>query len=78
MAPLVSRRLEETMATAVLDLVGLLKDVPPGAWVAISEAQIKVLAFGADAQAVLAEAHNKGEPHPLIMRVPDQSIAMFL
>jgi hypothetical protein len=66
------------MATAVLDLVGLLKDIPLGAWVAISEAENKVLSFGLDPQAVLDEARDKGEPHPLIVKVPDQSISMFL
>jgi hypothetical protein len=66
------------MATTVSDLAELLKDIPPGAWVAISEAQHKVLAFGVDAQAVLSEAHDRGEPHPFIVRVPDQSIPMFL
>ena len=66
------------MAAAVVDLLSLLKGVPSGAWVAISEARNVVLAFGADAQAVLNEAHSKGEEHPLIVRVPDQDAAMFL
>ena len=66
------------MATAVADLSGLLKGIPSGAWVAISEGQNKVLSFGADAQAVLNEAHTKGEKHPLITRVPDQQASMFL
>jgi hypothetical protein len=66
------------MATAVADMSGLLKGIPSGAWVAISEKQHKVIAFGVDPQAVLSEAHLKGEGHPLIMRVPDQAAAMFL
>jgi hypothetical protein len=66
------------MATAIVDIAGLLKNIPSGAWVAISEKQNKVLAYGADPQAVLNEAHEKGEEHPLILRVPDQASAMFL
>jgi len=66
------------MATAVINLEGLLKGIPSGAWVAISELQNKVLSYGADAQAVLTEAENKGEAHPLIVRVPDQAASLFL
>jgi len=66
------------MATAVVDFTGLLKGIPSGAWVAISERQHKVMAYGADAQAVLSESQEKGEGRPLIVRVPDQEAAMFL
>jgi Family of unknown function (DUF5678) len=66
------------MATAVADLASLLKGIPSGAWVAISERENRVLAYGADAQAVLHESEQKGENHPLIIRVPDQNAAMFL
>jgi hypothetical protein len=66
------------MPTAALDLTALLGGIPAGAWVAISEEQNKVLAWGADAQQVLVEAQGKGEPSPLITRVPDrQRTAMF-
>jgi hypothetical protein len=66
------------MAAAVADILGLLKGVPPGAWAAISERQNTVLAYGVDPQAVLNEAREKGEECPLIVRVPDQDLAMFL
>jgi hypothetical protein len=66
------------MTTTVADLAGLLKEIPPGAWVAISEAKHMVLAYGADAQAVFSEAQEKGAETPLIVRVPDQATAMFL
>ena len=65
------------MATAVVDLASLVKDIPAGAWVAISERENKVLAFGIDAQAVYHEAKEKGETQPLITRVPEQSMTMF-
>ena len=65
------------MATAVADLTGLLKGIPSGAWVAISEAQNKVVAFGLDAQAVFRSAQEQGVEHPLLTRVPDQAVSMF-
>jgi hypothetical protein len=66
------------MAATVADIFDLLKGFPPGAWVAISEQQHKALAYGVDAQAVRDEALKKGEKLPLMVRVPDQNLAMFL
>jgi hypothetical protein len=66
------------MADAIADLENLLKDIPTGAWVAISERQHIVVAYGPDAQKVLSDAHEKGEGHPLIVRVPEHAAAMFL
>ena len=66
------------MATAIADLSELLKGIPAGAWVAISEQQHKAIAFGVDAQTVLNEAQQKGEKLPLMVRVPDRDSAMFL
>jgi Family of unknown function (DUF5678) len=65
------------MTSPVADLSGLLKGVPSGAWVAISESKHVVVAYGPDAQEVLREAKERGEEHPLILRVPDQAAAMF-
>jgi hypothetical protein len=66
------------MPATVADLPELLKGIPPGAWVAISESQNKTLAYGVDPQAVFNEAQQKGENQPLMVRVPDQTMAMFL
>ena len=66
------------MAATIADLSELLKDIPAGAWVAISEKQHKAIAFGVAAQAVLNEAQEKGEKLPLMVRVPDRNSAMFL
>jgi Family of unknown function (DUF5678) len=66
------------MPTTVSDIAGLLTNIPPGAWVAISEEKNAVVAYGADAQAVFSEAQEKGEEVPLIGRVPDRATAMFL
>jgi len=66
------------MAAQAIDLVELLKDVPAGAWVAISESQGKVMSYGIDAQAVLNKSCEMGEEHPLIVRVPAQAQELFL
>lgn len=66
------------MATALIHLTELLKSVPPGAWVAISEEEEKVVAYGADIQQVIAAAHGKGLKQPLIVKVPDRQEILFL
>ena len=66
------------MAIATFDFAQLLKDIPAGAWVAISERQGKVITYGADMQQVLAEAREKGEKEPLIIKVPDRQEILFL
>ena len=43
----------------------------------ISERLHKVVAFGADAQAVLNEAREKGETTPHIVRVPELTAMFF-
>lgn len=66
------------MATSVADIYRLLTDIPAGAWVAVSEREHRVLAYGADSKAVLKEARDQGEELPLILRKPDQNISLFL
>lgn len=61
-----------------LDLVSLLKDVPRGAWVAVSESQHKVVTYGSDLRTVLDDAKKKGEPDPLITRVPESTATLLL
>jgi hypothetical protein len=80
----IAAQIEEGFAQAergqltAADLPDLLKGIPPGAWVAISEEQHKAIAFGVDAEAVHSEALQKGEKLPLMVRVPDQNLPMFL
>jgi len=57
------------MSTLVANLADLLKDIPAGAWVAISEQEHKTIAYGADARTVLVEARGKGERLPLMLRM---------
>lgn len=64
------------MAAVAINLIDVLKDVPPGAWVAIE--QYRVVAYGADMQQVLAEARRKGVREPLIIKAPDRQETLFL
>ena len=59
------------METDLEDVFELVKDIPPGTWVAISEEQMRVLASGSDALTVIDEARHKSKEVPLIMRVPE-------
>lgn len=67
------------MATLpALDLARVLRGVPRGAWVAISEGTEEVIAYGADMRTVLEDARNKGEKDPIITRVPESNTALIL
>ena len=66
------------MATPTLNFDKLFREIPAGAWVAVSEAENRVIAFGADLQQVLAEARDNGEPEPLVLKVPDRQEIVFL
>jgi len=55
----------------------ILKDMPAGAWAAVSERDQRVIAFGSDMQSVLSEAQQKGETVPLIVKVPERPEILF-
>jgi hypothetical protein len=65
-------------AIMTVDYAALLRDLPAGAWVAISESQNKVLAYAAEAREALEKAREQGEHDPILVRVPDQAATMFL
>lgn len=65
------------MVASIADLLALTKGLPAGVWAAISVRRQVVLAYGADAEAVLTEAKSKGEDSPLILRVLDRAMPMF-
>ena len=67
-----------TATIPALDFVSLLKDVPRGAWVAISSDHVRVISFGSDLRAVLEEAKNEGEEQPILTRVPETTGSLFL
>jgi Family of unknown function (DUF5678) len=68
---------DKLMANTTTDISSLLKDIPPGAWVAISEKEEAVLAYGPDPQEVFRKALEHGEREPLITRVPERAEMMF-
>lgn len=62
-----------------LNLTELLKDLPRGAWVAISRVvPARVLAVGSDIRKVQEEAIASGEKDPLIVRVPETLALVML
>jgi hypothetical protein len=70
--------MNETKTFKIDEIAGLTRDIPAGAWVAISERLHKVLAYGIDLPVVVGEARELGEDLPLIVRVPEQSHALFV
>ena len=66
------------MATASIDYSALLKGLPPGAWVAISKDNSKVVAYAADLKTAIEMARQRGEQDPLVLRVPEQAGMLFL
>jgi hypothetical protein len=69
---------KKRMSASTLELSEILKGVPEGAWVAISEQPRRVIAYSPDIQTVLESAKRNGEDEPLIVRVPEQSGMLFL
>jgi hypothetical protein len=63
------------MSKLVANLAEILKEMPAGAWVAISAVQNEAIACGEDALSVLKEARVKGEHLPLMLRVPETDLA---
>ena len=65
------------MAMAITEIYKLMDGLPPGAWVAISTEQHRVLAYGEDPEAVVEEARKMGVAGPFIGRVPEEEPLMF-
>jgi hypothetical protein len=61
-----------------VDLAELLKGIPRGAWVAIDHNEERIVAYGSDLRAVLEEAKEKGEPDPIVIRVPESTSSLML
>jgi hypothetical protein len=69
----------DTVAVSPLvEMYALMEGLPIGSWVAYSENQHKILAYGPDAQAVWKEAEEKGESRAIVTRVLDPHVALFL
>jgi hypothetical protein len=65
-------------AAPAINYIALLKGLPAGAWVAISGDASRVIAYGAELQAVIDRARAEGEQDPVILRVPEQAVTLFL
>jgi hypothetical protein len=66
------------MTPPVTDFGELLKDVPPGAWVAISQDEQRVVACAAEMRDALSQAKELGEECPIIFRLPPSPAALVL
>lgn len=60
---------------SVKDISKILADIPQGAWVALSNDEERVLAFGAELHEVVAKAKAAGENDPVVTRVPETDSA---
>jgi len=56
----------------------LLKGLPPGTWVAVSEDQERIVGTGATIEEALRQADQKAEKNPFIIGIPDDRSALIL
>jgi hypothetical protein len=56
--------------TAIRDLSALLKDSPPGAWVALSHDEKRIVGTAVSMQAAAYQAQLNGEREPVLVRTP--------
>lgn len=63
---------------AVKELSKILAGVPKGSWVALSHDEERVVAFDATLEQVLRKAKEAGEENPIVIRVPESEVALFL
>jgi hypothetical protein len=52
------------------DLSIILKDAPPGAWVALSHDETRIVGTGNTIRAASYQAQLKGEKHPVLVKMP--------
>jgi hypothetical protein len=66
-----SKKKPENRGTAgVRDLSDLLKDSPPGAWVALSHDERRIVGTAISMQAAAFQAQLNGEHDPVLVRMP--------
>jgi len=53
------------------DLSSVLKDAPPGAWVALSSDKTRIVGTGDSISAASLQAKQKGEATPVLIRMPE-------
>jgi hypothetical protein len=52
------------------DLSAILRDAPPGAWVALSHDKTRIVATGDSMQATTLLAQSRGENDPVLVKMP--------
>jgi len=55
----------------------ILRGIPPGTWVAISQSQEHVVATGGSLEEILLQARKKGEELPFVIRIPEENLAVL-
>ena len=78
MAKRASEGVAASEAIPAIDIQALTADVPRGSWVAISSNYDRCVAFGKSVEDVIRKSAAKGEPEPLVVRVPEAEAALFL
>jgi hypothetical protein len=65
------------LSTRPIDLTAVLKDAPPGAWVALSRDKTSIVGTGDSIRAATYQAQLKGETQPVLIRMPleDEGLA---
>jgi hypothetical protein len=58
----------------VVTISALIADIPPGNWIAIDDAETRVLAWGKTVDDVLNRAIAMGEQHPVLIGVPENVV----
>ena len=58
---------------APLDFTVILKDAPAGDWIALSQGQDRIVASAKNLDDAIASAKEKGEDHPVMMKIPPVS-----
>lgn len=67
---LMSKKKPVISACTPRDLSSILKDAPPGAWVALSHDKTRIVGVGDSIKAASLQARLKGEAEPVLIRMP--------
>jgi len=59
------------MSAEVEARLQILKDAPPGSWIALSEDESRLVAVGATFQEAAEKAHSAGVSDPVITKTPE-------
>ena len=71
-----SKKEPMTTESAPRDLSSILKDAPPGAWVALSSDKTRIVGTGDSISAASLQAKQKGDTTPVLIRMPVEIVAV--